>query len=172
MIDHVKDMCDAGISGLKIEGRMKSAYYAAVVTNAYRHAIDAAVGGFPLSVVWREEVHKVSHREYSTGFYFNDNGPGQFYGNAMYHSVCDVVAVVESCEDDGSARLTQRNKFNEGDQLELLTPVDEPILFTARQLFDADGCRIDSTPHPMMEFRLKLPIFAQRYSLLRKYREI
>jgi len=170
MIDHIKEMCDAGITGLKIEGRMKSAYYAAVITNAYRHAIDAAVGGYPLKDVWRMEVEKVSHREYSTGFYFDANGPGQFYGDAMYRSDCDVVAVVESCEQDGNAVLTQRNKFCEGDRLELLTPVDEPLSFTAQRLTDMDGIHIDSTPHPMMEFRMKLPIYAARFSLLRKRR--
>jgi len=170
MIDHIKEMCDAGITGLKIEGRMKSAYYAAVITNAYRRAIDAAAGGFPLKDIWRNEVEKVSHREYSTGFYFDVNGPGQFYGDAMYRSDCDVVAVVESCELDGNAVLTQRNKFCEGDRLEILTPVDEPLSFTVQQLTDSEGSQIDSTPHPMMEFRMKLPIYAPRFSLLRKRR--
>jgi len=172
MIDHIKDMTDAGLTALKIEGRMKSAYYAAVATNAYRKAIDAAVAGAPLKDVWRNEVFNISHREYSTGFYFDADGPGQFFGDSMYRSDCDVVAIVENCESDGSAVLTQRNKFNSGEELELLTPADEPFRFTAGCITNADGIEIDSTPHPMMEFRMKLPSYAPRYSILRKHRTI
>ena len=172
MIDHIKDMTDAGLTALKIEGRMKSAYYAAVATNAYRKAIDAADAGAPLKDVWRNEVFNISHREYSTGFYFDADGPGQFFGDSMYRSDCDVVAIVENCESDGSAVLTQRNKFNSGEELELLTPADEPFRFTAGCITNADGIEIDSTPHPMMEFRMKLPSYAPRYSILRKHRTI
>ena len=170
MIDHIKAMTDAGLTSLKIEGRMKSAYYAAVVTNAYRHAIDASAAGLPLKDIWREEVNKVSHREYSTGFYFDGAGPGQYHGDSMYRSDCDVVAVVESCAEDGSAVLTQRNKFSRGDALELLTPDREPVMFTAGDLSDAEGRGLDCAPHPMMKLQMKLPISAPRYSLLRKAR--
>jgi putative protease len=170
MIDHIKEMMDAGLTGLKIEGRMKSAYYAAVITNAYRRAIDAAAARAPLKPVWREEVNKVSHREYSTGFYFDAAGPGQYCGDSMYRSDCNVVAVVESCDSDGHAVLTQRNKFGRGERLELLTPADEPIMFTVEDLIDADGCEIDSAPHPMMELRMTLPIYSPCYSLIRKYK--
>ena len=82
MIDHVAELMDAGLNSLKIEGRAKSAYYAAIVTGAYRHAIDAAAQGIPLDPVWREEVEKVSHRHYSTGFYYGY--PGQFYEDSRY----------------------------------------------------------------------------------------
>ena len=75
MIDHVPELLEAGLDSLKIEGRAKSAYYAAMTTAAYRHAIDAAVEGKPLEPIWRDEVDKVSHRHYSTGFYFGQ--PGQ-----------------------------------------------------------------------------------------------
>ena len=171
MIDHIREMTESGVSALKIEGRMKSAYYAAVVTNAYRKAIDAAASGLPLPEVWREELLKVSHREYSTGFYFNSEGPGQYHGDSMYRSVCDVAAIVESCDPDGNAALTQRNKFCRGDELELLTPVDSPVAFIADRLTDADGRELDSAPHPMMSLRLKLPVYAPGFSILRKYRD-
>jgi putative protease len=170
MIGHIREMMDAGITALKIEGRMKSAYYAAVVTNAYRRAIDAAVAGIPLSDVWLQEVNNVSHREYSTGFYFDANGPGQYCGDSMYRSQCDVVAVVESCDKEGNAVLTQRNKFSLHDRLELLTPSDDPIMFSVERITDANELDISSTPHPMMRFHLKLPICAQQYSIIRKYR--
>ena len=170
MINHVPEMIGAGISALKIEGRMKSAYYAAVVTNAYRRAIDAAADGLQLKSVWRDEVSKVSHREYSTGFYFDDGGPGQYCGDSMYRSECDVVAVVDSCDGDGNAVLTQRNKFVQGDQIELLTPTDEPVMFTVERIMDANGLDICMAPHPMMQLRMSLPIYAPKYSMLRKYR--
>jgi len=170
MIDHIKELMDAGVSAMKIEGRMKSAYYSAVITNAYRKAIDAAVMGQPLKDVWREEVNKVSHREYSTGFYFDAGGPGQYHGDSMYRSECDVVAIVENCDSDGNATLSQRNKFSSGEELELLTPQDEPILFTAGRLDGADGEELDSAPHPMMEVHMTLPIYAPKYSILRKMR--
>lgn len=168
MIEHLPELMAAGIGSFKIEGRMKSAYYAAVVTNAYRHALDAAKKGVPLSPVWRDEVNKVSHRAYSTGFYLGAEGPGQYYKDAMYFADCDVAAVVESSDEDGNAVLTQRNKFCRGDTLELLTPYDEPIRFAATDLRNGEGMEIESAPHPMMALLMKLPIKAPRYSVLRR----
>ena len=170
MIDHIKELIDVGVTSLKIEGRMKSAYYAAVVTNAYRKAIDAAVMGIPLADIWRNEVNKVSHREYSTGFFFDSEGPGQYHGDSMYRSQSDVVAVVEHCDAEGNAVLTQRNKFFVGDEVELLTPKDEPVAFNVKEIFNKNGVAIDSTPQAMMELHMKLPFYAQKYSVLRKAR--
>ena len=170
LIDHIKALTDAGLSSLKIEGRMKSSYYCAVITNAYRKAIDADAAGLPLGEVWRGEVNKVSHREYSTGFYFDANGPGQYHGDSMYRADCDVIAIVVRCDDEGNAVLTQRNKFFKGDVVELLTPADEPVSFRADCILNKAGQEIDSTPQAMMELRMKLPIFAPRYSILRKMR--
>jgi len=170
MINHIQDMIDAGLTSLKIEGRMKSAYYAAVVTNAYRKAIDAAAQGTVLNDVWRHEVHNVSHREYSTGFYFDHEGPGQYHGDSMYRSDCDVVAIVEHCDEHGNAVLTQRNKFYNTDEVELLTPTDEPVLFVPEYITDPQGVAIESTPRSMMKFHMKLPFYAPQYSILRKHR--
>jgi putative protease len=168
MIGHLPELIEAGISSLKIEGRMKSAYYAAVVTNAYRHALDAAEKGRLPAPVWLDEVNKVSHRQYSTGFYFNPDGPGQYYNDAMYFSDCEVAAIVESCDEAGNAVLTQRNKFFAGDTLELLAPDREPMSFVASDIRNGEGLLIDATPHPMMELRMKLPVMAPKYSVLRK----
>ena len=168
MIEHLLAMLEAGIGSFKIEGRAKSAYYTAVITNAYRHALDAAEKGMPVPPVWRNEVYKVSHREYSTGFYFDEAGPGQFYDDAMYDSECEVAAVVESCDDAGNAFLTQRNKFFRGDTLELLIPGGEPVEFVASAIKNSEGADIDSAPHPMMELWMKLPIKAPRYSIVRR----
>jgi putative protease len=171
MIEHLSELRAAGVSSFKIEGRMKSAYYAAVVTNAYRHAMDAAEKGEPLPPVWRDEVNKVSHREYSTGFFFDINGPGQYYNDAMYFSDASVAAVVESCDESGNAVLTQRNKFSVGDTLELMSPDNEPVLFTAAAITNSEGLEIESAPHPMMELRMKLPIQAPQYSIVRKMKQ-
>ena len=168
MIEHVPELIDAGIDSFKIEGRMKSSYYAAVVTNAYRHAIDAAIVGAPLDPLWVEEVNKVSHRPYTTGFYFGD--PGQYYHDATYFTDADVAAVVEDCDADGNAVLCQRNKFYRGDELELLTTDDAPVKFTVEHMYNSEGEEIDDTRHAMMAIHMRLPRYAERYSIVRKCR--
>ena len=168
MIDHLDEFIDSGIDSIKIEGRMKSAYYTAVVTNAYRHAADAAIAGRPLEKVWHDEVYKISHREYSTGFFYDSEGPGQYYDDAHYFTDSDVIAVVESCDEEGNAVLTQRNKFAVGDKITLLTPDDEPVTFDVEYMENGSGEAITQAPHPMMELKMKLPIPTARYSVLRK----
>ena len=165
MIEHIPELIAAGISSFKIEGRMKSAYYAAVSTNAYRHAIDDALEGKPFDPDWRAECDKMSHREYSTGFYFGE--PGQYYRDNMYSSDADVVAVVERW-DGTEAFLTERNKFFRGDTLELLNREGKPIRFVADDLRDGEGTPIDCANHPMMPLRMRLPAPAERLSILRK----
>lgn len=168
LIEHLPELMDAGIESFKIEGRMKSAYYAAVVTNAYRHAIDEAASGLPLSPVWLAELQKLSHRKYCTGFYFGE--PGQYYGknDTLYFAQADVCAVVESCDEDGYATLTHRNRFGTGDEVELLTSDGEPVRFTVGPMTDEDGAPIPEAIHPMMVFRLRLPRPCAPLSLLRK----
>lgn len=170
MIEHLGQLIDAGVSSFKIEGRMKSAYYTAVVTNAYRHAVDAAVRGSPPDDIWIAETEKVSHRLYSTGFFFGY--PGQHYGTSSYSQTADIVAVVEECDSEGKAILTQRNKFFKGDMLELLHPGLAPMEFRADELFDEEGNAIDSTPRAMMRFRMKLPAHCPQYTIIRKNRNL
>ena len=169
MIEHLPALIDAGITSFKIEGRMKSAYYTAVVTNAYRQALDAAIRGEALDPLWVEETEKVSHRPYSTGFYFGE--PGEYYADATYFTQTDVAAVVERCDAEGNAVLTQRNKFSRGDELELLLPGGKPVKFIAERIWDAEGNEIPDTRRAMMEFRMKLPVAAPELSILRKNRE-
>ena len=166
MIDHIPELLDAGLNSLKIEGRAKSAYYAAVVTAAYRHAVDAALAGAPLDPVWRGEVEKVSHRPYSTGFYFGE--PGQHTSHSRYIRDWQVVAQVVSCAPDGTALCTLRNKFSAGDGLELVGPGLRPVSITAEGLADGDGLPISEARKPQMPFRLKLPVQAPPLSLLRR----
>ena len=168
MIDHVADMIGAGVSSLKIEGRTKSAYYVASSTAAYRHALDCAADGVPLPDIWRDEVDKLSHRPYSTGFYYGQ--PGQSAGDGSYYSLCDVVAMVEACDSFGNAYLTQRNGFRPGDTLELLRPDGDPVSFTAGRILDASGFPVEVARHPKMDLFMKLPVHAPKYSYLRKLR--
>ena len=166
MIEHIPELIDAGVTSFKIEGRMKSAYYAAAVTNAYRHAIDYALKGEALPKVWIDELNKVSHRPYCTGFYYGD--PGQHFAEASYFSDAYVCAVVEDCANDGFAELTQRNRFCVGDMVELLTNEGEPISFAVTELWDENGEAITATPHAMMKFKMRLPVNCSALSILRR----
>ena len=168
MIEHLQDLADAGVTSFKIEGRTKSAYYTAAVTNAYRHAIDAIAERDPVPEIWVRETDMVSHRPYSTGFYFGE--PGQVTEGPNYFSGADVMAVVERCDEEGNAVLTQRNKFSRGDTLELLTPENEPVTFTAERLFNTYGEEIEDAKHAMMEVHMRLPMAAPRLSIVRKRR--
>ena len=96
MIDHLPELMEAGVDCLKIEGRAKSAYYAAIVTGAYRHCLDDAAAGRPADPVWRDEVDHISHRRYSTGFFFGQ--PGQYYQNSRYIRDWQICAVVTDCD--------------------------------------------------------------------------
>ncbi len=168
MIEHLPELMDAGIESFKIEGRMKSAYYAAAVTNAYRHAIDAAVSGEPLPRIWADEMDKISHRKYCTGFYFGE--PGQYYASndTLYFAASDVCALVEACDNEGNAILTMRNRFGIGDEVELLSNDAEPVPFAVGPMTDADGVSIAEVLHPMMVFHMRLPRPCAPLSLLRK----
>ena len=169
MIDHVAELMDAGLDSLKIEGRAKSAYYAAAVTAAYRHAIDAAAEGRALDPIWRAEVDKVSHRHYSTGFYYGY--PGQYTDSARYIRDWQVLAVVTDCDSEGNATLSLRNKFAAGDEVELMGPDTAATAFTAPMMEDAEGGPLSEPRHPQMVFRMKLPRPAPPLSIIRACRE-
>ena len=165
MIDHIDDLIQAGVDSIKIEGRAKSAYYAAVVTGAYRHAVDAALAGEQLDPIWRDEVEKVSHRHYSTGFFYGQ--PGQFTEDARYIRDWQVVAVVESCDQAGRALLSLRNKFSSGDQVELVGPDIKPMTFSVPEMADLDGLPLTQPRKPEMKFYMHLPRQVPPLSLLR-----
>ena len=155
MIDHLDDLLDVGLDSLKIEGRAKSAYYAAIVTGAYRHCLDDVMAGRPVDPVWRDEVDHVSHRPYATGFYYGH--PGQFYANSRYIREWQVVALVTDCDEDGNATLSLRNKFRTGDVVELVGPDLRPFSMTAPQMTDAEGQLLEEPRTPQMTFHMKLP---------------
>ena len=155
MIDHLEDLCEVGLDSLKIEGRAKSAYYAAIVTGAYRHCLDDAFAGRAADPVWRDEVDHVSHRPYSTGFYYGH--PGQYYENSRYIREWQVVALVTECDENGNATLSLRNKFRTGDTVELVGPDLRPFSMEVPEMADAEGNVITEPRNPQMTFRMKLP---------------
>ena len=151
MIEHIPELVKAGVSSFKIEGRAKSAYYTAVTTNAYRKAVDSYFEqGDPFAIEpWiKEELEKISHREYSTGFYFGGE-PGQATGNGGYIRHYDNVAVCEKSVDGNTSVISQRNKFWAGDTLDVLPPDGYPFLIKCQSLINAEGESVDSAPHPM-----------------------
>ena len=168
MIEHLPELLSAGISSLKIEGRMKSTYYVGAVTNAYRHALDDVQQGSAVNPVWIRETEQISHRPYSTGFYFGE--PGQYTSESAYFSGAEFCAVVEG-QDQGRAVLTQRNRFFAGETLELVTRNAPPVRFTAQDLQNEEGEPIESVPHPMQRFSMPLPVEAEPLSLIRRPKE-
>ena len=168
MIDHLPDLCAAGVDSLKIEGRAKSAYYAAIITGAYRHCLDDACAGRPIDAVWREEVNHISHRPYSTGFYYGP--PGEYYADSRYIRDWQVIALVTDCDADGYATLSLRNKFRVGDAVELVGPGLRPRPLTVPDaLTDADGAPLTEPRTPQMIFHMKFPYRVPPFSMLRRY---
>ncbi len=155
MIDHLDDLMDAGVDCLKIEGRAKSAYYAAIVTGAYRHCLDAAAAGQPLDPVWRDEVEHISHRHYATGFFYGQ--PGQYYESARYLRDWQICAVVTDCDAEGLATLSLRNKFAAGDTVEIVGPDTKPFTVTVPVMRDGEGNALTEPKTPQMVFQMQLP---------------
>lgn len=152
MIAHVAELAQAGVSSLKIEGRAKSFYYTAVTANAYRRAVDGYVAsGCSADYVpeeWViEEMNKISHRPYGTGFYYGM--PAQHLKQGGYIRAYEVAAVVDGWAD-GWLMTSQRNRFFLGDELEVLEPGGKPFTFIPKALLNEDKQPIEMANHPMM----------------------
>ena len=165
-IDHLKELMEAGIDCIKIEGRAKSPYYAAIVSGAYRHCIDDVFAGRAVDSVWRDEVEHVSHRVYSTGFYFGF--PGQYTDNSRYIRDWQICAIVEGCDETGLAVCSLRNKFHEGDVLEVVGPNLRPFQIQAADITDENGMPIQEPRTPQMKFTMQLPKSVPANSILRR----
>lgn len=180
MIDHLDDLIDAGVTSFKIEGRAKSAYYVALTVNAYRAALDSCLKGEKPPKWVLDEVNKISHRPYSTGFFYGKptdgsgtqdpnivtNG-GQYFADSGYMRDYDFVGVVDYCED-GVMHLTQRNYFTFSDELELLPPHAEPIIFKPESMFGADGTQIDIARRATEKLSIPTAIVVPPHTILRK----
>ena len=162
MVEHVPELIDAGISSFKIEGRMKSAYYTAVVTNAYRAAIDGYLElgrDYKFDPAWLSELDSVSHREYCTGYYFDDPMENaQLTTQPGYMREKAYIAVCESYDEkSGTATFIQRNRLLDGDAVEIISPKKTGRAFTVDGIWNEQGERVTSAPHPMMRFTVKVP---------------
>lgn len=173
MIEYIDQIVKAGVTSLKIEGRAKSAYYVSVVTNAYRCAIDAFLKDpdhykAPDWVV--DEVKKVSHRDYSTGFYFGRPADGQYYKNGGYIRDWDVIAIVDDYKD-GYLYCTEKNKFYKGDTVEILQPFSAPFSMTIEQIIDETGKDLSEAKHANMKIRIPSQHAFQPGSIIRKRKD-
>lgn len=170
MVRHLPELLRAGVTSLKIEGRAKSSYYVAVTTNAYRWALDELEQhpDSPVSPWIVEELDKISHRPYSTGFYLGGE-PGQETVQGGYVRNYEVIAV---CEDyhDGIAILSQRNRFFRGETADVLEVGEQPFDLPLDELFDQDGQPIESAPHATMTVLLKTERPLKRGAILRHRR--
>ena len=173
MLAHLPELAAAGIDSLKIEGRMKSVYYVATVVWAYRQALDAYHAdpeGFSVKAEWLEELDKISHRPYTTGFYFGRPGPdAQSYESGGYVRNYDFVGLVEETAGKAS-RIAVRNRIRLGDKLELVRPRESCIEFTLERMQDEEGNPVDES-HANHRVFIELPGEAPRYSLLRRRSE-
>ncbi|SDY88218.1 peptidase U32 family protein [Tindallia californiensis] len=163
MIRHIPQLIDAGITSLKIEGRMKTIYYVATVLRVYRQAIDAYIAdplNWTFQPEWMEELKKASHRPFTTGFYFGkpteeDQIYDETYGKRSY----DFIGLVKKWDSEtNSATIQQRNRFFNGDEVELIGPNrDKALHFTINDLKNEDGEAIESAPHPQQLVTCKVP---------------
>lgn len=170
MVEHMDDLVKSGLTSLKIEGRMKSAYYTAVCANTYRMAMDKFFEDpehFTPDPKWMKELTGVSHREYCTGYYYDDPGSNaQLCEGTGYIKEKAFLATVDDCRD-GIAYLTQRNKFTVGSTVELLTPGKCGVPFTVSALYDEAGAPIESVPHPYMKFAMPVPFEVKAGDIIR-----
>lgn len=169
MAPYLDKMRDCGVESIKIEGRAKSHYYVAVTTNAYRGALDSLANsnGDWVCPQWvLEELNKISHRNYSQGFYFGTPQNSQTYANAGYVRDYSVAAIVDGYED-GFIVATLKNKFLKGQEFDCLEPKNKPFPVFANQILDGNGNEIESAPHPMMTVKIPHPTPVKKGSLLR-----
>lgn len=152
MAAHSDRLAAAGVDSFKLEGRAKSHYYTAVVTAAYRGAVDAYLADpahYTLPDWVAEELEKISHRPYSTGFYFGRPAQGQTYPDAGYIRAYTVAGIAEGCRD-GLLCFRVKNKFYKGQVFDCLQPGERPFLLSCEALYNAEGEPIESAPHPEM----------------------
>lgn len=174
MIEHVRELVESGIDSFKIEGRMKSAYYTAVVTNTYRMAIDACnAGDYNVRSAWLDELDSVSHREYSTGYYFDDPAENAqtvtFMGYLREKAY--IATVLAYDVNTSEAKLQLKNKVCRGDSVELLTPGKTGVRFVMEEMWNEERESIDAAPHPQQIFYAKLPFAVKEGDIIRSARD-
>ena len=175
MIEHIPELIDAGVQSFKIEGRMKTPFYVGTVVKAYRQAIDDCLKDRALyeskKEYYLEEVSKASHREYTTGFYYRKpDGNEQVYTNNSYIRDYDFIGMVEEDYDEstGCAVVMQRNKFEVGDEIEVMPAKGESWKMTVTKMWNEDGEEVMSAPHPQQLLKVKFDKPVKKHDMLRK----
>ena len=187
-VDHIPELIEAGIDSFKIEGRMKSAYYTAVVTNAYRMSIDSYLSdpeNYRFDPLWYRELECVSHREYCTGYYLDDpmhnaqigSHTGYIRDKAYFATATEyneeeaarieAAGVAPENEQGRLYRFVQRNKVKVGDSAELISPSKVGRAFTVNELYLPDGEPVESAPHPSMIFWCRVPFEVTEGDIMR-----
>ena len=169
MAPHLDKMLAAGVSSIKIEGRAKTEYYVAVVTNAYRGAVDSLLnckGEWTLPQWVSDELNKMSHRTYSTGFYFGRPENAQTYENAGYIRDYAIAAIVDGYED-GCIVAILKNKFESGVTLDCLEAGSIPFGVDTTTLYDEKGKQIESAYQPMSRIKIPFEREVKQGSMLR-----
>ncbi len=173
MVEHVPELIKAGIDSFKIEGRVKNELYVATVVKAYRRAIDAYFED-PENYRFDEniatELTKVSHREYTPGFYYGKpDGNQQLYTSNTYIQDYTIVGVITGYnEATGRAVIEQRNRFFDGDVVEILTPGDDDFGHKICGMYNEEGEKIEVAPHPQMTVEIDFGKKLEPYTILRK----
>jgi len=173
MIEYIPQLIDAGIYSFKIEGRMKSSFYVATVVSAYRKAIDAYMAdpeNYRFNPEWLVELSKASHREYTTGFYFNKTtGADQIYHTSSYIREYDFVGMVlEYDKETGIAKVEQRNRMIVGDEIEVVIPGKDYFIQTIEEMRNEEGESIRTAPHPQMIVYMPMKQEVVPYTILRR----
>ncbi|MBR6593660.1 MAG: U32 family peptidase [Clostridia bacterium] len=171
MVEHIKELAEAGVDSFKIEGRMKSAYYTAAVTNAYRMAYDSYLRdpeGYTVDPMWKAETESVSHREYDTGFFFTPpyQSAKVCSANVYLNDRAYLATVSDYDEATGLAKCIQRNKFCTGDRVQILSPGTGGRDAVIEKIFNEDMEEIESVPHPKQVFYLPLK-GAKKWDIIR-----
>ncbi|MCL2437268.1 MAG: U32 family peptidase [Clostridiales bacterium] len=161
MIEHMPDLIEAGVESAKIEGRMKSVFYVATVVRVYRKAIDAYYHdkeNFAFKPEWLSELKKVSHREFTTGFYFDKpTSSSQNYQTSAYTREYSFIGLVKSYDEQtGYATVEQRNKMTVGDEIEVFGPFQDHFTQMLTEMVDETGNPLDSAPHPQQIVKIKM----------------
>ncbi len=172
MIEHIPDLIESGLSSLKIEGRMKSAYYVANIIRVYREAIDAYYEGREYTEDWLKEIKKASHRKFTTGFYYKkpDNND-QLYESSSYdrfYNFCGIV--LDYDEKTKLATIEQRNKLKLGDEVEIMQPGYKSFEQKIETLIFKDEY-VDSVPHAQQIFKMKMDYPVEPMDIIRMRKE-
>ncbi len=168
MIEYIKDLVEAGVTSFKIEGRMKSPYYVATITNAYRRAIDDFKSNKPFDKTLLEEVQKTSHRRYTTGFYFGAKDK-EYILDSMPVQSHDFIAIVKEDTQNGYVKIEQRNRFKVGDELEVLSPSDcFNKIIKVTEMYDENNNLVEDASLVQQILNLKTDLNLKTGDILRK----